>query len=96
MPTRFDLWILSYDFAITALTPSRRVPLAAQSLLLPEPYWEPARTTSCVESAMYLSLASWIDTTSSVGKWVVKPPSVPGAVWFLILMFANVPLTMTS
>jgi aconitate hydratase len=26
----------------------------------------------------------------------VKPPSVPGANWFLILIFANVPRTITS
>ena len=46
MPTRFERWIRSKLWAITARTPSSRVPLAAQSRLEPEPYSLPASTTS--------------------------------------------------
>ena len=30
------------------------------------------------------------------GSFTVTPPSVPGASWFRSLMFANVPLIITS
>jgi len=51
MPTRLERWIRSKLSAITALTPSRTVPFAAQSRLDPEPYSLPANTTSGVPSA---------------------------------------------
>ncbi len=37
MPTRFERWILSNDLEMTAFTPSRKVPFAAQSLDEPMP-----------------------------------------------------------
>ena len=46
MPMRFDRWMRSKLCAITAFTPSRLVPFAAQSRLDPEPYSVPARMTS--------------------------------------------------
>ena len=46
MPIRFERWIRSKLCAITARTPSSRVPLAAQSREEPEPYSRPASTTS--------------------------------------------------
>ena len=51
MPTRFERWMRSNDSASTARTPSRRVPLAAQSRDEPEPYSAPARIISGVPSA---------------------------------------------
>ena len=48
MPTRFDRWIRSNDSAITARTPRRIVPLAAQSRDEPVPYSLPAMMTSGV------------------------------------------------
>ena len=44
--------------ATTALTPSSRVPLAAQSRLEPVPYSLPAMTTSGVLFAWYFIAAS--------------------------------------
>ncbi len=46
MPTRFERWMRSKLCAITALTPSRLVPFAAQSREEPLPYSTPAKTTS--------------------------------------------------
>ena len=46
MPIRFDRWMRSKLFAITALTPSSCVPFAAQSRDEPVPYSLPANTTS--------------------------------------------------
>lgn len=43
IPTRFDLWILSKDSAIMALTPYKNGPFAAQSLEDPLPYSLPAK-----------------------------------------------------
>ena len=51
MPIRFDRWIRSNDSAMTALTPSRAVPLAAQSRDDPEPYSLPPSTTSGMPAA---------------------------------------------
>ena len=48
----------SKDSAITALTPSRFVPLAAQSRDEPEPYSLPPSTTSGVPSSAYFIAAS--------------------------------------
>ena len=46
MPTRFERWMRSKLSAITALTPRRLVPFAAQSRLEPAPYSTPPTTTS--------------------------------------------------
>ena len=51
IPTRLERWMRSNDCAITARTPSRFVPFAAQSRDEPEPYSLPARTTSGVPSS---------------------------------------------
>ena len=45
MPTRLLRWMRSKLRAITALTPSSSVPLAAQSRLEPVPYSSPPKTT---------------------------------------------------
>ena len=58
MPTRFDRWMRSNDLAITALTPSSLVPLAAQSRDEPVPYSAPASTTSGTSSSAYFIAAS--------------------------------------
>ena len=52
MPTRLLRWIRSKPAASTARTPSRYVPLAAQSRLLPAPYSVPAKTTSGAPSSL--------------------------------------------
>ena len=52
IPTRFERWMRSNDSTITARTPSRRVPLAAQSREEPDPYSAPPSTTSGTPSAM--------------------------------------------
>ena len=48
MPIKFDRWIRSKLSQTTALMPSNRVPLAAQSRELPVPYSLPPMTTSDV------------------------------------------------
>jgi hypothetical protein len=48
MPTRFERWMRSKLWATTAFTPSRLVPLAAQSREEPVPYSWPATTISGV------------------------------------------------
>ncbi|CLR35933.1 Uncharacterised protein [Mycobacterium tuberculosis] len=58
MPTRLERWIRSNDCAMTALTPSRLVPLAAQSREEPLPYSTPAKMTSGVPSSLYFMAAS--------------------------------------
>ena len=58
MPTRFERWMRSKLSAITAFTPSRIVPLAAQSRDEPVPYYLPAMTTSGTPSALYFMAAS--------------------------------------
>ena len=81
---------------MTALTPSSRVPLAAQSRDEPEPYSLPASTTSGTPSAWYSWEASKMLVWRPSGRWRVTPPSVPGANWLRSRMLANVPRTMTS
>ena len=51
IPIRFDRWMRSKDSVITARTPSRLVPLAAQSREEPEPYSLPPSTTSGMPAA---------------------------------------------
>ncbi len=46
MPIRFERWMRSKLSVMTALTPSRFVPLAAQSRDEPEPYSLPPKMTS--------------------------------------------------
>ncbi len=46
MPIRLERWMRSNDSVMTARTPSRLVPLAAQSREEPEPYSLPPSTTS--------------------------------------------------
>ena len=58
MPTRFERWMRSKLSTITALTPSRLTPLAAQSRDEPEPYSLPPITTSGVPRSWYLIAAS--------------------------------------
>src|SRR2546430_7515924 len=98
MPTRFERWIRSKLAAITALTPSKRVPLAAQSRDEPVPYSVPARITSGDFVSAYFIAASKIDICSPsapLEKYFVTPPSVPGTIRFLIRTLANVPRVMT-
>ena len=52
MPMRFERWMRSKDSAMTALTPSSRVPLAAQSREEPVPYSLPPMTTSGVPASL--------------------------------------------
>ena len=79
MPMRLERWMRSKLSAMTALTPSSIVPLAAQSRELPVPYSLPARITSGVPSALYFMAASKIDIDSPLGMCTVTPPSVPGS-----------------
>ena len=58
MPTRFERWMRSKDWAMTARTPSRLVPLAAQSRDEPLPYSTPAKITSGTPSWRYSIAAS--------------------------------------
>ena len=51
MPMRLERWMRSKLSAMTARTPSRSVPLAAQSRELPEPYSLPASTMSGTPAA---------------------------------------------
>ena len=53
MSIRLERWIRSNEVASTALTPSSRVPFAAQSRDDPEPYSAPARMISGTSSAAY-------------------------------------------
>jgi hypothetical protein len=94
--SRFDRWIRSYDSAITALTPSRFGPFAAQSRDDPEPYSLPARTIVGVPSARYRSAASKIVISSPLGTCTVHVPSEPGTSLLRRRTFANVPRTITS
>ena len=52
MPTRFERWMRSKLSVMTARTPSRLVPFAAQSRDEPVPYSLPAMMTSGVPSAL--------------------------------------------
>ncbi len=58
MPMRFERWIRSKLSVMTARTPSRLVPLAAQSRDEPEPYSLPPRITSGMPDAAYAWAAS--------------------------------------
>lgn len=95
IPTKLDLWMRSYDSAITALMPNRYGPFAAQSLELPDPYSCPASTISCWLSFWYFSEASNIAMTSPFGTYTVCGPGLPTNL-FKILMLAKVPLLMIS
>ena len=58
IPTRLERWMRSKLSTITARTPSRLVPFAAQSRDEPVPYSLPANTTSGTLSALYFIAAS--------------------------------------
>jgi len=58
MPIRFERWIRSKLSAITPLTPSRLVPLAAQSRDEPAPYSIPPKITSGMPASWYSIEAS--------------------------------------
>ena len=80
---------------MTARTPSRRVPLAAQSRDEPVPYSLPAKITSGVPDFWNAMAASYMAMTSPLGPRV-KPPSTPGTIWFLMRILAKVPRIITS
>ena len=96
MPIRLERWMRSKLSAITALTPSSIVPLAAQSRELPVPYSLPARITSGVPAALYLTDASKMDICSPLGMCSVTPPSVPGSSRLRRRILAKVPRIITS
>src|SRR5215210_8167745 len=81
---------------MTARTPSRLGPLAAQSRELPVPYSLPAITISGVAAPWYSSEASKTDITLLVGTWRVQAPSSPGVISLRRRMLPNVPRTITS
>ena len=58
MPIRFERWMRSNDWVMTARTPCRLTPLAAQSREEPEPYSLPAKITSGTLSCWYRMAAS--------------------------------------
>ena len=82
--------------AMTAFTPSRFGPFAAQSRDEPEPYSLPARMINGVPRFAYSTLASKIDICSPSGSNRVTPPSVPGASLLRSRTLANVPRTIAS
>ncbi len=75
IPAKLDLWILSNDWAITALIPRRYGPLAAQSLDEPEPYSAPAKIIVWCPYFWYLKAASLISKISLVGIYLVCGPT---------------------
>ena len=77
-------------------TGSSRDWAAAQSLEDPVPYSFPAITIKSFPLFLYSTAASYTLITFPSGCKVVNPPSVPGAISFLILIFPNVPLIITS
>src|SRR3954469_7515968 len=81
---------------MTARTPSRRGPFAAQSRDEPEPYSLPAMMTSAVFVVLYFSDASKIDMVSPEGMYFVTPPSEPGTILLRSRTFANVPRPIPS
>ena len=83
------------DSAITARTPSRLAPFAAQSRDEPEPYSLPPSTTSGVPSCAY-SMRRRRSPSPRRPAGAVTPPSVPGASWLRRRMLANVPRIITS
>ena len=58
MPTKFERWMRSKDSAMTARTPRRRGPFAAQSREEPDPYSLPARMMRGVPPSAYFTEAS--------------------------------------
>ncbi len=62
----------------------------------PIPYPFPAITIKGVLDSTYFCEASQMYILLPEGKYVVQPPFVPGAISFLSLIFANVPLTISS
>ncbi len=82
--------------AITARTPSRRVPRAAQSRDDPVPYSAPPMTIIGVPSASYSFAASYVLIVVPSGMCFVNQPSVGATSSFFTRGFANVPRIITS
>jgi hypothetical protein len=77
MPIRLDRWIRSKEAASTARTPSRAVPLAAQSREDPEPYSWPAMISNATPSAAYRWAASKMVICSPPGLLVAHHRKSP-------------------
>ncbi len=97
MPTRFERWMRSKLFAMTARTPSSLVPLAAQSRD------EPGAVLGAGDhdaAARPRPGTAWTRrrcvVLSPSGRCTVMPPSSPGRGAFLRRMLANVPRIITS
>jgi hypothetical protein len=60
IPAKFDRWIRSKDFAITAFTPCKSGPLAAQSRDEPLPYSAPAKIIIGVPKIKFRSIYIYI------------------------------------
>ena len=97
MPTRLERWMRSKLSAITARTPSRHVPLAAQSreltgaVFLAGDHDRAACPPSGIPRRRRRSAAACRRRVVAV-----TPPSVPGASSFRRRMFAKVPRIITS
>ena len=97
MPTRFERWMRSKLSAITARTPSSSVPLAAQSRDEPVPYSLPAMIDQRHAARLVLHRRV-VDRHRPRRRAcsLVMPPSMPGAISFLMRMLAKVPRIITS
>mmetsp|Transcript_14449 Transcript_14449/g.26144 ORF Transcript_14449/g.26144 Transcript_14449/m.26144 type:complete len:216 (-) Transcript_14449:2029-2676(-) len=95
MPQRLERWMRSKLSAITALTPCRYGPLAAQSRDDPLPYSLPARMIRECPSALYFSAASNTDMVSPDGMCTVTGPVCPVPASLLEMrVLAKVPRAM--
>ena len=82
---------------MTALMPSSMVPFAAQSRELPMPYSLPPNTTNGTPSALVFHRGIIDRHFGAVGiGGLVRPPSMPCSISFLMRMLAKVPRIMTS
>ena len=94
---RFERWMRSYDSAITARTPRRFGPFAAQSRDEPEPYSLPGDARSSARPRR--GSASPRRRSSSPRRPGGAPstcPRCPATSWLRSRTFANVPRTITS
>ena len=81
--------------AITAFTPYKYGPLAAQSLDDPDPYSFPAKIIVSKPSCIYFAAASKIANFYPDGIWTVSGPTL-STILLIILALAKVPLTIIS
>ncbi len=96
MPTRFERWMRSKLSAITARTPSRLVPLAAQSRELPVPYSLPAMTTSG-RVVRLVEHGGVVDRHRLAGRRVAGDAALDlPSIWLRMRMLAKVPRIITS